>query len=273
MMLKVMGYKLKDKFISYEIKTMSNMYCCKHCNRAYKRKVYFDRHVIACEIMSKPKKQRDVEAQELSDTPTVRQLYDVILEMGKKMVDMEKQIEELNKWIHIKKQKIDILEWLNQQYTPRILFDDWIANMVVTDSHIARLEKANLFDSVVEIFRENISTNKDENAVRAFDKGNNILYTYTEDGWIKMAAPDMHKAMSSVHKKLLKKIVAWQKPNIEDCKNATIREKNEMLYNTYIKKCMMAKLSGEQLSQRMSNLLHKLIKQNMKDIVQYELAF
>ena len=95
-MLKVMGYKLKDKFISYEIKTMSNMYCCKHCNRAYKRKVYFDRHVIACEIMSKPKKQRDVEAQELSDTPTVRQLYDVILEMGKKMVDMEKQIEELN---------------------------------------------------------------------------------------------------------------------------------------------------------------------------------
>ena len=35
---------------------------------------------------------------------------------------------------------------------------------------------------------------------------------------MKMPTPDMHKAMSSVHKKLLQKIVAWRKPNIEECK-------------------------------------------------------
>lgn len=249
------------------------MYCCKHCNRAYKRKVYYDRHVIACEIMSKPKKQRDLEFQELNDTPSVRQLYDVILEMGKKISDMEDQIADMKKWIHIKKEKIDILEWLNQQHTPRILFKDWISNIVVTDAHLACLENTNVFDAVAEIFQENISTEKEENAVRAFDKGNNMLYIYTADGWMKMPTPDLHKAMSSVHKKLLQKIVAWRKPNIEDCKQATLREKNEMRYNTYIKKCMMAKLSGEQISQRLANILYKLIKQNMKEIVQYELAF
>lgn len=76
-----------------------------------------------------------------------------------------------------------------------------------------------------------------------------------------------------MHRKLLKAIVAWQKTNIEDCTIANLREHNEILYTTYIKKCMMAKLSSEQLSQRMANSLHKLIKQNLKDVVQCEFSF
>ncbi len=72
-------------------------YCCAHCNRVYQRKIYYERHVLVCEMMSKPKKQRDTELEELSDTPTTRKLYDVVLEMGKKISDMEKRINEKDK--------------------------------------------------------------------------------------------------------------------------------------------------------------------------------
>ena len=88
-----------------------------------------------------------------------------------------------------------------------------------------------------------------------------------------MQPSNIKKTMGGIHRKLLKAIVAWQKTNITDCKNANIREKNEILYTIYIKKCMMAKLSSEQLSQRMANSLHKLIKQNLKDVVQCEFTF
>ena len=90
----------------------------------------------------------------------------------------------MKKWIHIKKQKVDILEWLNQQHTPCILFKDWISNIVVTDSLILQVwKKQTVFDCVAEIFRENISTDKEENAVRAFDKcNNNALYIHCGTG-------------------------------------------------------------------------------------------
>jgi len=224
-------------------------------------------------MLSKPKKQRDLEVEELSDTPTVRKLYDLVLEMGKKMSDMEKRINEMDKWVKMRKQKVNIIEWLNQQYTPRLLFDEWIENIVITDEHVERLQITGLFETIVEIFRENISTNEDEIAVRGFDRGNHTLYTFTKEGWFKMQPSNIKKTMGGIHRKLLKAIVAWQKTNITDCKNANIREKNEILYTIYIKKCMMAKLSSEQLSQRMANSLHKLIKQNLKDVVQCEFTF
>ena len=250
-----------------------NNYCCKYCTRTYQRKVYYDRHIIACEMLSKPKKQRDLEVEELSDTPTVRKLYDLVLEMGKKMSDMEKRINEMDKWVKMRKQKVNIIEWLNQQYTPRLLFDEWIENIVITDEHVERLQITGLFETIVEIFRENISTNEDEIAVRGFDRGNHTLYTFTKEGWFKMPPSNIKKTMGGIYRKLLKAIVAWQKTNITECKNANIRENNEILYTIYIKKCMMAKISCEQLSQRMANSLHKLIKQNLKDVVQCEFTF
>jgi len=248
-------------------------YCCAHCNRVYQRKTYYDRHVLVCEMMSKPKKQRDTELEELSDTPTTRKLYDVVLEMGKKISDMEKRINEMDKWVKMRKQKVNIIDWLNQQYSPCLLFEKWIENVNITDEHVERLQTQGLFEIIVEIFRENISTNEEEIAVRGFDRGNYALYIFTKEGWQKMTSANIKKTMGDMHRKLLQALVAWQKTNITDCSVASLREHNEILYTTYIKKCMMTKLSTEQLSQRMANSLHKLIKQNVKDVVQCEFSF
>ena len=146
-------------------------------------------------------------------------------------------------------------------------------NVNITHEHVERLQTSSLFEIIVEIFRENISTNEEEIAVRGFDRGNYSLYIFTKEGWQKMTSVDIKKTMGNMHRKLLKAIVAWQKTNIEECSIANLRERNEISYTTYIKKCMMANLSTEQLSQRMANSLYKLIKQNVKDVVQCEFSF
>ena len=175
-----------------------SIYCCPHCNRTYKRKIYYDRHVLVCEMLSKPKKQRDLEVEELSDTPSVRKLYDLVMEMGKKMSVMEQRINEMDKWVKMRKQKVNIIEWLNQQYTPCLLFDKWIENINITDKHVTLLKNTGLLETIIEIFRENISTNEHEIAVRGFDRGNYALYIFTKEGWHKMAQEDIRKAMSAL---------------------------------------------------------------------------
>ena len=37
------------------------MHTCLYCQREYQRKVYFDRHVIACQFLSKTKKDNELE--------------------------------------------------------------------------------------------------------------------------------------------------------------------------------------------------------------------
>ena len=95
------------------------MHCCPHCQRSYSRKIYFDRHIGVCEFLSKSKKAQKLDIEERKDTPTVRDLYMVVMELVKKNKQLEDRIEELSKLggmtTQKKQQKVDLIEWLNNR--------------------------------------------------------------------------------------------------------------------------------------------------------------
>ena len=66
-------------------------FACQHCGREYSRKYYFTRHEAACGILTKTSKERALDEEELNDTPTVRQLYDIILALVEKNGKMERE--------------------------------------------------------------------------------------------------------------------------------------------------------------------------------------
>lgn len=252
---------------------MQKNYCCPHCNRTYQRKIYFDRHVIGCSIMSKSKSRRSLELEELHDTPKIRELYDLVIEMGKKMSYMEERLEEMQKWVKQKKQKINIIEWLQGQYNPMITFEDWIKKIVIKEDDILSLETKGFFEIIVDIFKKNISTTADSIPVRAFDKENNVLYVYANGNWQKISNAEIKLTMKCLHKNFIRTLISWKTTNIDHCTQSDQRETNEMRYNKYIQKSMMAKMSSDQLTNRMSNNLYKIIKQNIKDVIEYEINF
>ena len=90
------------------------MHTCLYCQREYQRKIYFDRHVIACQFLSRTKKENEIEFEELSDTPNIRDLYKIIMELASKCGQLEEQMKEVTKWTNIKKQKLNIINWLNE---------------------------------------------------------------------------------------------------------------------------------------------------------------
>ena len=70
-------------------------YICHHCNKEYSRKIYFDRHLLCCNLKALAMEKGSVELEEMNDTPSQRELYLMLQELIKKQYDMEKEIKRL----------------------------------------------------------------------------------------------------------------------------------------------------------------------------------
>ena len=83
---------------------------CPHCNREYKRKKYFDKHVIICKMLNTKPETLKLEFAEREDTPSQRELYELILEIGIRQSKIEEQLTRLTKWVDTKRKKLSIIE-------------------------------------------------------------------------------------------------------------------------------------------------------------------
>ena len=158
------------------------MHHCPHCQRSYQRKVYYDRHIALCEILCKSKKERAVEVEEYSDTPTVRDLYKVVLEMAVKYNDLEKKYKEMEKFVNVKKQKLDIVVWLTTATTHSMTTDYtlWFNNITVTREHLELLFKTDYVTCVVKVLKDHLPSDDEFLPLRAFDEKANIFYVFLE---------------------------------------------------------------------------------------------
>ena len=113
-------------------------YKCICCNREYQRKLFYDKHILLCHlIMTKSLADMKKEDEEHADTPTVRVLYEIILEMNAKMVKMEARLNECEKWTSSSKRKLNIVEWLNERYTPYpITYTSWFNTIKLNRHHL-----------------------------------------------------------------------------------------------------------------------------------------
>ena len=245
---------------------------CGYCDRRYERKVYYDRHVIACELMSKSKKERDIASQEHDDTPTVRKLYDMVLEMGKMMASMEKRMIEMEKWANTKKKKVNIIDWLNTNYSPKISWEEWRDSIQIHETYLDTLLDDDMMTVFSQIFQDNICENDEVTPICGFDKGHRVLYAYSKEGWAKLDCDTTHKLMHSIYRKLISALIEWDKKNIECCENEHQRERKEEQYILYMKKCTSSKQSSSQRYQRMTNILHKLVVMRLTDVVEVEFS-
>ena len=88
----------------------TEIYCCPYCTQTYKRKGFFERHVLCCKIGSTAIKCTDEE----DDVPTIRELYTIIQELVKKSADDRRELNSLKKWVNNRKKQINVIVWLNK---------------------------------------------------------------------------------------------------------------------------------------------------------------
>ena len=136
--------------------------CCKLCNKDYKRKINYDKHVILCEIMYRAKtknKKIDKEAEEIEqELPPPKIMYKMLLELALKYDKLEEKMELMNKFVNKTKKKINILDWLNNNSNlkPEIIFDNLVDSINIIESDLNILFNSNFYDMLNEIFTRNL---------------------------------------------------------------------------------------------------------------------
>jgi len=223
--------------------------------------------------MRKSVKERQLENEERADTPTVRALYEVILELTNKMTIMERQIKDLSKLADYRKRKINILDWLNETQQPRneTAIEDFILGLKVERKHLEHLFQHDYPSAILQVLQEALPLNvngEEYTIIKAFDQKTNVLFVYskTEVQWIIMPEQMFKTLLHQLDKQFLAAFVNWQK------ENAAKMEQDDfaMKYAQNVKKVMGGNLSRDQIYSRVKIDLYKYLKVGAKNITEYE---
>ena len=240
---------------------------CDFCNREYQRKIYFDRHVAVCRLLSKTKRERHVETEELSDKPpTMRELYLVVMELTSKCSQLEQKVQDMSAWINRKKKKVNICEWLNAKYNCNINnYCTWVNAIVIYRENLESIFSDDYVPGMVDTIKKLLLLDDLKKPVRAFTTQDNVFYIYTlknetsaECHWIMMDNDLFNKLMYVLDKQMMNEFVKWQKEN----KTKMCLDDNAMMtYAKNVKKLMGGSSSREQLYSRVKRDVYNYLKE------------
>jgi hypothetical protein len=246
--------------------------CCIYCGKSYKKRINLEKHVILCDFLNTSKKQLVVEEEE-DDIPSNKNMYKILLELGRKFNKLEEKVDELNKWVVKKKKKINVIEWLNTNITPEIKFDNLIEKIVIEDNDIKYLFEHSFADTLNVIFSRNIYNLYDSKyPIFAFVQKTNIFYIYEneEAGWIELNRESLIKFLNKVHMKIFRVYSQHKKDNADKiCED----ESFSLLCDKTSVKIMNVDFRQESILGKIRANMYSRMKTDMKAIVEYEFEF
>ncbi len=235
---------------------------CPHCTKPYKIKTYYDRHVSICGLLHKSPKERAYDEEIQQDTPNIRQLYDMIIEMNHTINHLQNKISLLDSTTKQQYKKINVLDWLSSQPRPKQSWSEWSESLLYSKNFLEICFKTNLSNSIVECIKYYCNTTLIP--FRAFHQKLNIFYVYKDGNWSELSNKDFEVLIYSIHKQCNKEFIVWQKENSKTLSAEVFTEsliKNIRQINAE---------TPEDVSKKVFNKLYKNIKVNIKNIINFE---
>ena len=240
---------------------------CTFCQRKYKSNHHYRKHMTLCAFFSKTSRE---DADE-NNVPSRKVLYEIIVDMAGKYSKMEQQLEKLNKWAEMKKRKLHIVEWLNENYSMETKFDEWCKQITINRSHLELVFKFDFVAGVMYIFQELLPLSEERNLpIKCFDQKENTLFVCNgkNEGWGAMSGKQFECLVGLVSKQLVNELAEWQNENI----NKMSHEDFGILYANNVLKVLGGSMPREQLYSKVKRGLYKYLKMSLRDIIQYELS-
>jgi len=246
--------------------------CCIYCGKSYVKKDCFEKHMLICEL--KHNSRKNFEEDEIV-IPSQKIIFKMLLELGQKYNRIEEKIEEINKWVVKKKKKINMIEWLNSNITPIIVFDKLIDKICIIEEDIKFLLQNSIFDTFNEIFSRTIyNVSETENPIFAFVQKANIFYIFdsidSKNIWSELPREGLIKFLNKVHKKIVKVFCDWKKEHANEVKQS---DNFALMCDKTLLKLMGTDFKVESTLNKIRNLMYSHMKTDMKALVEYEFEF
>ena len=252
--------------------------CCIYCGKAYKSRASIDKHLILCETIHKSKNMSPT--QDDIEMPSQLQMYNIILELTMKCNKLEEKMEQMTKWIDKKKKKINVLEWLNTNINPELIFDDLSEKITILDTDIENILNTGFLEVFNEVFLREVFLKKEKQTIPIFclDQKVNYIYVFNKNnkenentnGWIELDKGELIIFMNKIHKKIIIKLTDWKK-QLEREKN--FNDSKSELYNKTLMKLMNLNFKQDAVINKVKNIIYAQIKTDMTSIIEYEFDF
>jgi hypothetical protein len=274
---------------------------CSICNKKFTRLTALRRHRGICELLNQSNRCQKADLEEIADLPPINELWSIVKTLVQENIKLKKDMEKIKNWVHTKKKKINIINWLNENKKPVLTFQKWKLKINIYDSDLNLIFDNGFITGIVYILERNLILTE-ELPIRAFQQKSNCLYIYEDKGnllekvptkgellekvptkgrfapgvggvsppgWRILETDEFKELISYVNKNLLIYFKKWYNKNIKLINDPT----NDDTYQKNIIKIMGGKVPYDQRIKKINSKLFKYLNINIKNIIQFEFNF
>ena len=293
-----------------------NKFICAFCNKTYIRKSAYNNHLITCKLCrfasdcgnnksvnninfansnSEHANNESVTSDfvnsgsvnnanssainidSLKKDLNIHNLFAMVIMLYNKYEKLESEYTELKKYVAITKNKINILDYLNENFKHDYMnmcsggnnITKFIDELVIGEDQLQKIFKYDYVDGIFNIICEYIDVLNVKGSllpIKCFNTKENILYIFDGQFWIIMDDIYLRKFIKSFDKKILTRFVEWKK-------NAEKTIDTEIFGEIYIQN--MKKVIGGNYEKKnpalmIKNKLYKHLKIDLQSIVHYD---
>jgi hypothetical protein len=263
------------------LRETSVLYNCEYCNKKYVRKSAYNNHLIKCKYSrghynykSNALPLETLTLESLSRDVNIQNLFTMVIMLHNKYEKLESEYNELKKYVCAVKNKINILDYLNENFKLDYLkcgvnIKNFMANLVLKQDHLQKIFKHDYVDGIFNIICEYIDTLNVKGEllpIKCFNTKENVLYIFDGVEWIIMDDTYLRVFIKSFDKKILTLFVEW-KASAEKSIDAEIFGE---IYIQNMKKVIAGNYEKKNPALMIKSRLYKHLKNDLKSIVHYD---
>ena len=269
---------------------VENKFICTYCKKIYIRKASYNNHLIKCKLcrFSSNCGKTELESEsetELESAPvvtmdslkkdlTIHNLFAMVIMLYNKYEKLESEYTELKKYVTITKNKINILDYLNENFKHDFMNMDaggtnitkFIDELVIGEDQLQKIFKYDYVDGIFNIICDYINVKGSLVPIKCFNTKENVLYIFDGELWLIMDDNYLRKFIKSFDKKILTKFVEWKKIAEKTIDSEIFGE----IYIQNMKKVIGGNYEKKNPASMIKNRLYKHLKVDLKSIVSYD---
>jgi hypothetical protein len=201
--------------------------------------------------------------------PSNRMLYESVKNCMSRIQRLEAENEFLKTCARRERQKIDMIDYLKMRYP--VLTMDFTAMVAalkdIQQKHLEAVFGGNIVDGVSALVADLIDANKNNFPIAAFSHKLHTLYVYDKGIWSEMPLSDINNLFDLLSLNFFAAYFKW-----EQRRNEFIVETEEVKMQKleFKRKINGHYMSEESKYQKFRSFLFNKLKQNVKNIVEYE---
>jgi hypothetical protein len=244
-------------------------FSCLICKKKYTRKSSFEKHKILCDFKSKSKWEKKIAEEEQDDIPSYTELVSIVQQLSIKLTKIEEQYSSLQQWVSRKKQKLNIIAWLDANVKPTMVFTEWIQhNFFVNIDHFETLMENSLFYTIQKVCEFNLNKASEYiYPIQCFTQKPNTFYIAETESdmttkWRKLELTEMIAILKTFQNRMIKALTEWKAENSDKFDNS---DKISVIYQKAIIKLMSISFCQDASLSRIKHNLYYYLKNDLKE--------